>query len=240
MEFAGQRFKPSAKREREITRVLRDSRVGTQSFQNVGLDGTSPNHIVAKNSTGTDLAFGQAVQWDYINYAETARREWNVSAKAAADLRVNPSVGAGGVYQFNCAITIKPIKAGEFGIVAINGPAYYNKAAAATIWLRPSASTVDLVADVWGCCRVLAVGSDYSIVDLSQVNLVAPYKITGSTWTVGPPPTIGATISPDSSAPYSAAVADQYGIAAWQTTDDRGMATWDGTKWVVTQPFCLN
>ena len=255
MEFAGQKFRPSARRDRELTRVLRDTRAKAQQFTPGSTTPLPPGWMYAYNNTGIDVAFGTALNWSYTNYAPPPRRERHVNVRCNAVLSpISPpgDTGSSGADRnyLACAITVEPIAAASIGVVAVSGLAVYKKRITDCTWLRPNGALYNLVGDIWGCARVVSLPTessggvfsdiDYTVVDLSQAYLVAPYKITGATWGVGPPPSITALISPDSSAPYAAAIRDKYGIAAWQTTDDRGMATWDGAQWIVTQPFCLN
>lgn len=231
----GQTFVPSASRENDVTRMLREWKSGT--FGGYQSRATMPlGHIMAKNTSGADLAFGDCALYEktgFSNTEELPRADWDprkgyITLLALQNINSTASPSIGGM-----AIAIEPIADGEFGTVAIAGPAVCMITASDVGYIRPNGSTA--IRDHWGFARILTYDADseFAIVDLSDTRFQVFYNLTAN-MSAG---SAAATLCPGGSS-WSTTVHDPHLIATWQVSGDSGFAEWRGDKWCVTIPLC--
>lgn len=233
MPFPGDKFKPSADRERHITKLLESARGERASFGVPTLDGLAPGHAIAKNDTGADLFFSKPVFLEKQGFINTERsprvdleyRRGRYTLKpwvpVVDDMRVS-----------RMAVTMEPIKAGALGVVAIAGLAICDEAAG-TGFIAPSATGTS--AGMFGFAKVVSSPSDgnFGVVDLSDTSSLAVYTITAIT---------AGTITASFYAPpgtYTTIIYDVHNIAGWQVVGDRGLAFWTGSQWHIITPWCV-
>ena len=236
MPFPGDKFRPSAAREREVTKLIETARGERASFGVPTLDGLAPGHAIAKNDTGADLTFAKPAfleQTGFVNTERTPRvdleyrrgrynlKPWN---PVVDDMRVSAM-----------AVTLEPIKAGALGVVAIAGLAICDGASGSG-YVAPGASGTTS-GGMFGFAKVKssANGQGFGIIDLSDLCLFNVYTITS----IAPTPrTITATFF-DAPGTYSTVIRDPYSIAGWQVVGDKGIAVWTGSQWHIITPWCV-
>jgi hypothetical protein len=234
----GQKFKPSASRENEIDRLLRDTRSGSATFSRPGSYAALPGQILAKNETGADLAACKIAQYNSnptcYNNSDGTSVDWDtrkgyLSLQPNANLNSNDSFS---VYPNGFAVTVEPIKQNEFGVVAVSGIALVDATFSAGAYLRPS--TGGAVRSNWGFARIILNNAavNQCVINLDDSQLIALYEITGA-WSSSE-----ANCKIDPPGGYTTKVVDEHNIAQWQTTGDRGFAMWSGVEWQVMIPFC--
>lgn len=235
MPFPGDKFKPSADRERQITKLLESARGERASFGVPGPDKLGPGQAYAKNETGSDLAFLKPAFLTNQGFVNTERvprvdpdaRKGRYTLRAwtpvVDDMRVN-----------RMAVTLEPIKNNAIGLVTIagltvcdgaNGPGY----------IAPSGTGTS--AGMFGFAKVLSspAGGGFGVVDLSDTCNLSVYTITAIT---SGSRTITASfyVTP---ATYSTIIYDAYNIAGWQVVGDQGIAHWTGSQWHILHPWCV-
>jgi hypothetical protein len=254
MYHAGQKFVPSASRENEIDRLLRDARAGRLAYERDPLTDMPLEHVMAKNTTGADLGVGQPALYDGIfTNTETAfaRKDWDPRKGFATLVACNPlrdGDSVGGV-----AITVEPIKQNQIGRVAITGLAMWLETVAGGIFLGdhicPTAT--GFFGNDYGFGRCVAVFEGMQLVDLSQSQLMAPYTLAAAWNTTSK--TASAAIGGffGSAVSHTTTIRDGYGSHgyAYQTYElsnpDGGMVRWIGNghpsaggAWHVVIPYC--
>lgn len=237
MPFPGDKFKPSAAREREVTKILEAARGDAASFGVRGLDGLGPGHVIAKNETGADLAIGKAAliptgSSGGVSSQEQIPRKDPSYQKGYYTLKaLTPLISGANPYFESLAVTVEPIPNNKFGRVAIAGLAI------ATVNLQhgfvtPTAGNVS--SGFFGLARVVTCmpggSSSFSVWDLSCRAMQAIYTLT-TNWSSG---SATATI-----AGASTQLFDNNGIASWQVNGDKGMAVYTGGVWTVITPWCV-
>jgi hypothetical protein len=254
MYHAGQKFVPSASRENEIDRLLRDARAGRLSYRAHDRRSMATGHVLAKNTTGSDLAVGRPALHSGIftnTEASVARKDWDthkgyLTLVACNPLRNGDSVGGVG-------ITIEPIQQNQFGIVAISGLAIWLEAVAGGVrigeYLCPT-STGFFSSD-YGFARCVSTFDGMQIVDLSQTEFMAPYTLAAAWNTTSK--TASAVIGGifGSAASHTTTIRDGYGSHGYAyqtyslTNPDAGMVRWvgsghptNGGAWHVVVPYC--
>jgi hypothetical protein len=218
MYHAGQKFVPSASRENEIDRLLRDARAGRLAYTANDREPMSLGHALAKNTTGADLAVGRPALYDYT-FTQTAgpafnRKDWDprkghYNLIARNPLRDGDTVGG-------VALTLEPIKQNEYGLVAVSGMALWMEAPVGGIsigmYICPGTSQWSI--GDYGLGRIVAEYDSGVIVDLSEVQLMAPYALASS-WSAPPSPTATATIGGVFSGGHTTTLRDNYNSGAW-------------------------
>ena len=247
MFHQGQSFKPSASRENEISRLLDDARAGRLSYQRDPNREMPLGHAIAKNTTGADLAFGDAAMVYEGSYrhqgswADWDMRRDHLLLHALGDVVSQPGVST----RFGTmAIAVEPIADNAFGRVAIAGLALVNGVPDLVAgngdyrFCHPAAGNT-LTFSYWGFARVLCwqvannFTGDMSLVDLSDRKLQVHYVLTSSY------SALSATATLDGgSGPWTTTVHDVHQIATFQRSGDKGFAEWRGNRWVVIIPFC--
>jgi len=243
MTFPGDKFKPSASREREITKLIEAARGNAASFGVPSLDGLGPGHVIAKNETGADLAIGKAAliptgSTPGISSQEATPRVDPEYRKGFYTLKaLTPLVSGANPFFESLAVTIEPIKDGRFGRVAIAGLAVAN-------YTSPSGFVMPIAGNVsggfFGLARIVTntSGRDgsagFSIWDLSCRSMQARYTLT-TNWAAG---SATATIGEFGST-YSTQILDSFNIATWQVNGDQGMAIYSTGFWRVITPWCV-
>ena len=167
-ETIGQKFKPSASRERQISRLLKTQRqqsTGAIAQQKAPLP---TGRVYARNSTGVLLDFGDAAWVDDYTHPDTTIRDG--SATGVATLVVLDDVDPANP-RYGLAIACEPIASNDFGIVAVAGVAVCKHLNTGDgQWLRPDGAT-GLTYDDWGVARLIVeIDTDFAVVDLSSVS----------------------------------------------------------------------
>lgn len=244
MYFPGQKFRPSAARENEIDRLLRDVRSESGSYSRGDLSRMPLGHMLAKNESGGDLGFAAPAMYYYDDYVapDTASDNWDMRnhflrLAPFADVVSEPGIGLrfGGM-----AVTQEPIAQDQIGRVAIAGLSVFSSNLPGDNTLRDSRYVAPFTAapthrqSYWGFMRILSYDVDpaYAIVDLSDRHLTTQYVLTANmsgsaTATLGGP-----------SHTWTTTVHDFHTLASFQRTGDKGWCQWRGDRWVVTVPFC--
>jgi hypothetical protein len=237
MTFPGDKFRPSAAREREVTKLIEAARGNAASFGVPGLDGLGPGHVIAKNETGADLEICKAAlvpQGVGVFSAESTPRKDPSYQKAYYVLKaLTPLVSGANPFFESLAVTLEPIKDGKFGRVAIAGLAVVNGSPAAG-FVMPIAGA--LSGGLFGLAKVVVTPSSgsFGVWDLSCRAMQARYTLT-TNWT-GSAAT--ATIG-EAGLGYSTLIYDTFNIAGWQVNGDKGWAVYDGGFWRVINPWCV-
>jgi len=238
--IAGEKFRPSASREREVDRLLRDAREGRTGLESPNNFAMRPGHVLAKNNTGADLAFGKAafiagLGGAYVTSEPVPRKDWNYQ-KGYYTLTVLQNITSDPVsdYPSSLAITVEPIKSNEFGIVAIAGLAVCSEGLGGIGYARPY--NTQLVSGNWGMARIVTQEStsSFSILNLDDHQWFAPYKLTAALGTSS-----NAKIDPGGAAEYTTTVYDDQSIASWQVVGDKGLAFYSGSRWQIRVPWCV-
>jgi hypothetical protein len=246
----GQKFKPSASRENEIDRMLRDYRAGRLAFGAGPGEPMPLGHMLAKNETGVDLEFGSPAMYRERSYKSTSNyTEWDVRRDVlvlspADTLKTNVGQDArfGGM-----VVALEPIASNELGRVAVSGLALVNgvadQPASKGNWqyLAPNVNN-QIRFSYWGFARVLArqapqsIDTDgpMSLVDLSSKHFQAAYELKQNFTGNSALATIGLQ-----GFSWDTHVVDLYNIAATvQRVGNKGFCEWRGEQWIVTIPFC--
>jgi hypothetical protein len=231
--FPGDTIKPSASREREVTRLLEAARGERASFGVNGRYKMEPGHVLVRNDTGADLGFGKAAMIDRDKWYERdvqPRKEPEYRTGFVSAIALAPIITGMSPRPSRLGVTIEPIKAGRFGVMAIAGLAVATESTT-NGYVAPAPGGV-IVQGMFGFAKVVTNperGGNFSIWDLSTQNMYAAYEITAKS---------GTSITGRLVADYTSLVLDSYGIAAWQVVGDSGMAFWNGDAWVIVSPWC--
>ena len=240
MTFPGDKFRPSASREREITKLIEAARGNAASFGVPGLDGLGPGHVIAKNETGANLAIGKAALIPQagnppgVSSQEASPRKDPSYQKGYYTLKaLTPLISGANPHFESMAVTVEPIPHLKFGRVAIAGLAVADYSIASG-FVMPIAGSV--VGSAFGLAKIVANTSGLSgdagfgIWDLSCRAMQASYTLT-TNWAAG---SATATI-----AGYSTQILDSFNIATWQVHGDKGWAIYDTGFWRVIHPWCV-
>jgi hypothetical protein len=246
----GQPFRPSASRENEIEKMLRDYRAGRLEYKTKEKEPMPMGHMLAKNETGADLEFGSPAMYRERSYKSTSNyTEWDVRRDVlvlspADTLKTNVGQNAkfGGM-----VVALEPIASNELGRVAVSGLALVNgvadQPASKGNWqyLAPNVNN-QIRFSYWGFARVLArqapqlIDTDgtMSLVDLSSKHFQAAYQLKQNF--IGN--TALATLG-EGGHTWDTHVVDLYNIAATvQRAGNKGFCEWRGEQWIATIPFC--
>ena len=243
MTFPGDKFRPSAAREREVTKLIEAARGQRASFDTPLLDGLGPGHVIAKNDTGADLAVGKGAlipadtdsgvsSQEALPRRDPSYQKGYYTLKALAPLFTDTNN-----YFESLAITLEPIKAGRFGRVAIAGLAVVDQYLPHGFVFPLNNS---LGYGMYGLAKVVAnhqspgVGT-FSIVDLSARAMQARYGLTSNWDALSDSAT--AQIGTDSL--FTTQIFDTYNIATWQVNGDQGIAVYEKGIWRVINPWCV-
>jgi hypothetical protein len=237
----GDKFQPSAERERLVNNLIRDSRQQRTDFRAGDVLPLRPGHALAKNETGADLGFGKPAML-YINRflglpAPEPNKEWDTSKFL---YRLGPSVSMTSTDPFppcSVAVTIEPIKDGEIGEVAISGLAAVTALSPQVgSYYRPCAGNI-VSTGGWGWGRFVARSNDANtnIVDLSAFSLITTYQITSIS-----SGTITAKLDPGDTYEFTTTIFDDHSIAAWQVAGDKGLVQFTGATWSIIIPWCVS
>ena len=238
--IAGEKFKPSASRERELDRLLRDAREGRTGLESPDSASLRPGHVLAKNDTGSDLAFGKGalvlgLPGAYVTSEPTPRKD-HAYQKGYYSLKVLKNIVSdpASEYPSSLAITVEPIRSGEIGLVAIAGLAICADALGGTGYVRPNGTSL-VGGSNWGLARIVTQesGSGFSVLNLDDQNWWAVYLLTASIAT-----SPNAKIDPGATE-FATTVYDDQSIAAWQVSGDKGLAVYDGNRWEIRVPWCV-
>lgn len=236
MPFPGDKFRPSAAREREVTKLIETARGERVSFGVPLPDQLAPGHVIAKNETGSDLGIGKAalIPVNGVSSQELVPRKDPEYRKGYYTLKaLTPIVSGANPHYESMAITVEPIKDGKLGRVAIAGLAIANYSIQSG-FVHPVAGNV--AGGMFGLAKVIAttVGAQgdagFGVWDLSCRAMQAPYTLTGNWGVNGASATI---------AGYATQVYDTNAIAGWQVTGDKGIAVYLGGNWQVINPWCV-
>jgi hypothetical protein len=237
MTFSGDRFKPSAKREREITRLIQERRGQLASVGVPDIRSMQPGHVIAKNETGADLAIGKAalvrIAQGYFNTEAIPRKDPEYRRGYYRLSALTPCVSGETPYFESMAVSIEPILNGRFGVVAIAGLAIATYGAPQDGFVHPISGSV--AGGMFGFAKVVTtpeIAVDFSVWDLSCRAMQAPYELT-TNWAAASR-TATATIGN-----WSTQIRDIHNIASWQVIGDKGMAVWTEGKWDVITPWCV-
>ena len=244
MFHPGQKYKPSAARENEIDRMLRDYRAGSGAFVRPDSSEMPIGHILAKNSTGSDLGFGRVAMYFTGGFKNTEgggnRRDYD---PRKGFLTLSPMVNIvsdpNGWQEFGgLAVTLETIANNAIGRVAIGGTAIVAEPGLINAddqrYLYPTSSGIRV--GFFGFGRFLAedpASGDFRLFNLDDRKIECFYTLTAN-MSGG---SAAATMSPGSTS-WATIVHDVHSIAAYQKTNDTGFAEWRGTKWCIKIPFC--
>lgn len=235
--FPGDKWRPSASREREITRLIEEARGDRASFGVPAGQRMQPGHVLVRNDTGADLGFGKAAMVKTLGYHDQdplPRREpeyrtgfYSAVALAPTVLGMTPGVTRMG-------LAVEPIKSQAFGVMAVAGLAIATYPATLG-YVQPVSGGV-FQGGMFGFAKVLSVPQsgqfpprDFSVWDLSTQNMYNTYELTA----------VGTTKVGTLDGGYSSVLLDTYQIAGWQVIGDKGMAFWDGQFWRIVSPWCV-
>jgi hypothetical protein len=240
MKIRGDKFRPSAKRERELDRLLDRTRREGSGFRRPDGAPLRTGHVLAKNETGGALGFGVpamlSTEYRLLNPLGTPIKDWDAQKLL---YRLVPAINmvTGLSYSMtSVAITTEPIAAGAIGVVAIEGLAVSTVSISPASFFRPTVGSVTTSGWGWGRLIADSPGSEnFTVVDLSACNFIARYEITGISGG-----TITAKIDPGHASEFSSTLLDTYSIASWQVVGDTGQCTWNGNAWVITNPWCAD
>jgi hypothetical protein len=238
MTFSGDRFKPSAKREREVTRLIQERRGQLASVGVPDIRSMQPGHVIAKNETGADLAIGKAalvrIGQGYFNTEAIPRKDPEYRRGYYRLSALTPCVSGQTPYFESFAVAFEPIPDGKFGVVAIEGLAIANYSSPQDGFVHPISGN-NVAGSMFGFAKVVTTPQDglgFSVWDLSCRAMQAPYELT-TNWAAATR-TATATIGN-----WSTQVRDVHNIASWQVTGDKGMAVWTDGMWDVITPWCV-
>lgn len=247
MYYPGQKYRPSAARENEIDRLLRDARAGSGSYMRGDLARMPLGHILAKNESGADLGFAAPTIYYFDDYVVpgSVSDNWDMRTNFLrlapfANVVSEPGIGLryGGM-----AVTQEPIAQNQIGVVAIAGLSVLspNQPVSDEVlrdsrYVAPFAPPLYERRSYWGFMRLLAYDTDrqWAIVDLSDRHLTTQYVLTAN-MNVSATATLGGGASPYT---WTTTVHDVHALAGYQRTGDKGWCEWRGDRWVVTIPFC--
>jgi hypothetical protein len=242
MYHAGQKFVPSASRENEIDRLLRDARAGRLAYERDPLTDMPLGHMLAKNVSGADYAYGSVVMYHGTDGYRTTqgqaafRRDWDMrkdylEIRDATDLLSNEAAPFSGM-----AITLESIANNALGLVAIGGIALVNMAPTTTgnfVYLQPH-PTNQAVYSYWGFGRALAWRTGVAVVDLSDRQFEVAYTLTANMSGAS----ANATLGINGGRTWTTTVHDLHGIAGFQKSGDKGFAEWRGYQWIIKVAYC--
>jgi hypothetical protein len=235
--FPGDIIKPSASREREITKLLEAARGERASFGINGRSRLEPGHVLVRNDTGADLGFGKAAMIRRLGYYDQdplPRREPEYRTGFYSAVALAPTVEAMTPSVARMGLAVEPIKQDKFGVVAISGLAVAAYTSALG-YVQPV--TGGVFAGMFGFARIVSVPQagqsaprDFGIWDLSAHNPYNVYEITAIS---------GGAKTATLEGGYSSVIKDNHGIATWQVVGDKGLVFWDGQFWVIVSPWCV-
>lgn len=238
--FPGDNWKPSASREREVTRLLEAARGERASFGVPGKTKMEPGHVLVRNDTGADLEFGKFAMITHDGYFDqdlSPRKDPEYRSGFYKSVALAPIISNMTPRFERMGVTVEPIPNNKFGIMAIAGLAVCTYGFT-TGYIAPIPGN-NVLAGMFGFAKVVAYpqrGNNFCVVDMSCHNMYAPYKLTAISGG-GRTARFAESLTPSSS--YTSAVYDDYGIASWQVVDDGGLAFWNGSKWVIVVPWCV-
>ncbi len=236
--FPGDTIKPSASREREVTRLLEAARGERASFGVNGRYKMEPGHVLVRNDTGADLEFGKAALietngWFENDVIPRKDPEYRTGFYKAISLRPMVSLMSPRVERMGLAV--EPIKDGKFGVMAIAGLAVATYGMSSG-YIAPL--TNNIASTMFGFAKVVANPNRFGyheVWDLSCHNPYCPYELTarGSTSF-----TADIVLTPFAGGRYSSAIYDPYNIAKWQVVGDTGIVYWAADRWIIVTPWC--
>lgn len=242
--IAGEKFKPSASRERELDRLLRDAREGRTGLESPDGKNMPLGHMYAKNMTDQDLDWGTVVMYHGANgfystqLAGSGRRDWDMrkdylELRLPTDLNSNASNPFGGM-----AFTLEKIKVNEIGRVAVAGLAILNATPVSPgddnfRYLQPDPD-IGSTYSYWGFGRALAWRAGTAVVDLSDRHFQAVYQLTANMASNS----ANATLGLQGGRTWTTTVHDLHGVAGFQKSGNKGIAEWQGKQWVVKVAYC--
>jgi hypothetical protein len=240
----GQKYRPSASRENEIDRMLRDYRAGSGSFVRPAGEPMPMGHMLGKNNLDYDLQYGSVVMYHAnLGYRSTQgqaanRRDYDMR-KDFLELRdcdhllsdsANPFGGLG--------IVLETIAPNQLGRVAIAGLALLNQVPffprdKSFRYLQPH-PFYKVEYSYWGFGRALAFRSGIALIDLSDRHFDVAYQLT-SDMTNG---SATATLGINSTYTWETTVHDLHGVAGFQKNNNKGICEWRGERWIVKVAYC--
>jgi hypothetical protein len=241
MKMPGDKFIPSASREREVDRLLDASRRAAAG-RGSSITELRPGHAIAKNETGAALGFGKPAMLysdrQPLNGGGSPLRDWDPSKLM---YRLGPAIKCTNGLTSNplsVAVTTEPIANGATGVVAISGLAIVIQQMTTTMsYFRPHAGN-NIVTSNWGWGRLVAEvpsGDFTNVIDLGQRWMVTKYTITSRTGSL-----IMANVDSDNVWAFNSRVFDTHGIAFWQEPGDSGRCEWNGSQWQIIDTFCTD
>jgi hypothetical protein len=249
----GQPFRPSASRENEIEKMLRDYRAGRLEYKTKEKEPMPMGHMLAKNETGADLGLTQAASY-YVDggyshgqgtsgQGKRDPRSGFVTLRAMENLTSKPVHPAPTQVFGGLAFTLEPIAANEMGRVAVSGLVEVGTNESYTFnatgnYLMPSAGYYWGEEGWGGFARVLSTNATTMLVDLSDRYPVAEYTLTGNYSPAGGGGIANAVVRTATNHSWASTVYDLHSIAAFQRGGSKGFCTWYGAQWVVTNPLC--
>lgn len=246
MFYPGQKYRPSASRENEIDRLLRDARADSGSYSRGDLARMPMGHIMAKNESGADLGFAKAAMYYFDRYrtGTNGANDWDMRKDYVLLAPFNDVISypiPSNNFYGGMAVTLEPIANNEFGRVAVAGLAILAEGSNAVnpVYLAPFTAVPKIRSTYWGYARVLADDPSYfSLVDLSDRNLTTQYVLT-SNMSAPSNGDAAATLGGGASVhTWSTRVYDPHSLAGFQRTGDKGWCHYIRDRWVVTVPFC--
>jgi len=233
--FPGDIIKPSASREREITKLLEAARGERASF---GVDGRykmEPGHVLVRNDTGADLGFGKAAMIKgsgYFDQDPLPRRNPDYRTGFYSAVALAPTTHLMSPDFTRIGLAVEPIKNEKFGLMAIAGLAI---ATYPSLMGYVQPITGGVAQGMFGYAKVVAtshlglsVPRDFSVWDLSTQNMYNVYELL----------TIGTDKLAALQGGYQSRVMDPYNIASWQVVGDKGLVYWNGQTWDIVSPWC--
>ena len=224
--------------------MLRDYRAGSGAFVRPATTEMPIGHILAKNSTGSDLGFGRVAMYFTGGFKNTEggvnRRDYDprkgfVTLSPMVDIVSDPNAWQefGGL-----AVTLETIANNAIGRVAIGGTALVAEPSLSMAdnqrYLYPSSGGVRV--GFFGFARFLAedsASSNFRLFNLDDRKIECFYTLTAN-MSAG---SATANMDPGNTS-WSTTVRDIHSIAAYQKSGDSGFAEWRGTQWCIKIPFC--
>ena len=238
--FPGDTWKPSASREREVTRLLEAARGERASFGVPGKTKMEPGHVLVRNDTGEDLKFGKFAMITHDGYFDqdlSPRKDSEYRSGFYKAVALAPIISNMSPRVQRMGVTVEPIANTKFGIMAVAGLAVctysFDKG-----YIAPASGTAFWIG-MFGFARVVAMpqrGSGFCVVDMSGHNMYAPYTLTAVDAISRTARFAGPAAA---SASYTSLIYDVYGIASWQVVGDGGLAYWTGEQWEIVVPWCV-
>ena len=234
MPFPGDKFRPSAAREREVTKLIETARGERVSFGVPLPDQLAPGHVIAKNETGSNLAIGKAALirtvGGYFNTEQIPRKDPEYRKGYYRLSALTPLVSGANPFFESLAVAVEAIPDGKLGRVAVSGLVIATYSIQDG-YVYPNAAN-SIAGGFFGLAKVVATepNSSFAVWDLSSRAMQASYTLT-SNWAAGAASgTIGG---------YATQIYDTENIATWQVNGDRGMAVYTGGFWKVINPWCV-